>query len=133
MQSTVLSRKIGLFCDAFYFYPDGRGRCVVLCYIQVRDDYGEELFERIAAASSKATTLLGSSQLELVPDAIVQALTARWPSKRVAVGLDAKLAWIPLSFFPDQPLDKIFAATQWLFAGTLVPALKAKKAKSKAE
>eukprot|EP00729_Bicosta_minor_P007953 gene7953-18748_t len=99
----------------------------------VRDDYGEELFERIAAASSKATTLLGSSQLELVPDAIVQALTARWPSKRVAVGLDAKLAWIPLSFFPDQPLDKIFAATQWLFAGTLVPALKAKKAKSKAE
>ena len=51
----------------------------------------------------------------------------------MAVGLDAKFAWIPLSFVPDHFLDKIFAATQWLFAGTLTPAAKAKKSKSKAE
>ena len=51
----------------------------------------------------------------------------------MAVGLDAKCAWIPLSFVPDYFLDKIFAVVQWLFAGTLTPAAIAKKSKTKSE
>ncbi|PIK52849.1 putative retinol dehydrogenase 7 isoform X2 [Apostichopus japonicus] len=63
--------------------------------------------ERMADENDKTLDILLSSRIHLVTDAYEHALISRYPKKRYAVGWDARLIWVPLSYTPSWVTDLI--------------------------
>uniref|UniRef100_UPI00398EB908 retinol dehydrogenase 5 n=1 Tax=Pristiophorus japonicus TaxID=55135 RepID=UPI00398EB908 len=67
---------------------------------EVRESYGQKYFEKYVKVQRFSMHALCGSDLSKVTNCIEHALTARHPRTRYAVGWDAKLFWIPLSYMP---------------------------------
>ncbi|XP_068709315.1 retinol dehydrogenase 7-like [Montipora foliosa] len=64
---------------------------------ELKNDYGEEFLEK---AISIVKNIPCDSDINQVVNAIIDALTSRFPSDRYVVGTDARYGFIPLSFLP---------------------------------
>ncbi|XP_071940883.1 retinol dehydrogenase 16-like [Antedon mediterranea] len=73
-----------------------------------KDAYGPDYVEEYSNKVEDAMKLLCSPRLHYVTDDIQHALFARWPYNRYAPGIDAKLVWQPLQYFPSFITDKLF-------------------------
>lgn len=67
---------------------------------EVKDAYGKEYLDRIAASVSAMQTFSSPDTYKVV-DAYVSALTSLYPRPRYVVGTDAKFVFVPLSFLPE--------------------------------
>ncbi|KAM5180601.1 uncharacterized protein ACMZJ9_001097 [Mantella aurantiaca] len=75
---------------------------------EVRRSYGQEYYDKYLAFIDQGTPM-NSKNLSLVSDCIEHALTAEHPKKRYSAGWDAKLIYIPLSYFPSIFTDFMFS------------------------
>ncbi|XP_078520335.1 retinol dehydrogenase 7-like [Lissotriton helveticus] len=74
---------------------------------EVKESYGEGCYQKLYNrfdAIEKVTT-----NLSLVTDCMEHGLTAVYPRTRYTAGWDAKLFYVPLSYFPTILVDTIFA------------------------
>ncbi|XP_071477438.1 retinol dehydrogenase 7-like [Diadema antillarum] len=67
---------------------------------EMQSEYLEEGYQRLRANVSSVLDNHTSTKIHRVTDAMEHALFSRWPKTRYAVGWDARLLWIPLSYFP---------------------------------
>ncbi|KFP64973.1 17-beta-hydroxysteroid dehydrogenase type 6, partial [Cariama cristata] len=71
---------------------------------ETKASYGENYVKEFLAGLRKMTKNC-KSNLTLVTDCMDHALTSRYPRTRYAVGWDAKLLCIPLSYLPSALVD----------------------------
>ncbi|NP_001088084.1 retinol dehydrogenase 7, gene 2 L homeolog precursor [Xenopus laevis] len=74
---------------------------------EIRQSYGQEYFEKSCKASETIVPLC-KGDLSLVTDCLEHALTAIHPRTRYSAGWDAKLLFLPLSYFPTSLVDFLF-------------------------
>ncbi|CAH2224399.1 retinol dehydrogenase 7, gene 2 L homeolog isoform X1 [Pelobates cultripes] len=71
---------------------------------EVRQSYGQQYIEKFckdgAALSKEQAQMKSNSKLSLVTDCMEHALTAVYPWTRYSAGLDAKILYLPISYFP---------------------------------
>ncbi|XP_053564128.1 retinol dehydrogenase 7 [Bombina bombina] len=75
---------------------------------EVRESYGEQYYQKYLQNLQEITNSL-STKLHRVTDCMEHALTACYPWTRYAAGWDAKLFFIPLSYFPTIISDYVFS------------------------
>lgn len=78
---------------------------------QVKADYGENYIS-CCLESIRNMKHMCNPNLSLVTGCMEHALTSRYPRTRYAVGWDAKLLYIPLSYMPSALSDLVFAKYQ---------------------
>ncbi|XP_030366397.1 retinol dehydrogenase 16-like [Strigops habroptila] len=78
---------------------------------QVKADYGENYLKQFLE-SIRSMKDVCNPNLSLVTGCMEHALTSRYPRTRYAVGWDAKLFYIPISYMPSAISDRIFAQYQ---------------------
>ncbi|XP_056418462.1 retinol dehydrogenase 7-like [Hyla sarda] len=71
---------------------------------EIRRSYGQQYFEEYCKMIDMHLSM-SSKKLSLVSDAMEHALTAVHPKTRYSAGWDAKLLYIPLSYFPTVITD----------------------------
>ncbi|OCT92839.1 retinol dehydrogenase 7 [Xenopus laevis] len=71
---------------------------------EIRQSYGQEYFKKSCEASQTIVPLC-KEDLSLVTDCLEHALTAVYPRTRYSAGWDAKLLFLPLSYFPTSLVD----------------------------
>ncbi|XP_055493671.1 retinol dehydrogenase 16-like [Leucoraja erinacea] len=84
----------------------------------VQEDYGDDYLDKTCPLMKKNIEKLAEPNLMKVVSRIHHALTSVHPRSRYAVGVDAKLFWIPLSYMPT-------AFTDFLLVGSTVKPAKA--------
>ncbi|KPP76752.1 retinol dehydrogenase 7-like, partial [Scleropages formosus] len=77
---------------------------------EVAASYGEKYVEKFNKVQRFYMNILCSSDLSKVTWCMEHALTARHPRTRYGAGWDAKLFWIPLSYFPAFITDLLLRA-----------------------
>ncbi|CAL8321674.1 unnamed protein product [Merluccius merluccius] len=83
----------------------------------IRDTYGPKYVDDYLRYQAFTLNIVRNSDLSKVTNCMEHALTAQYPRARYGAGWDAKLFWIPLSYFPTCVGD--------LICGRLFPAPKA--------
>ncbi|XP_041856910.1 retinol dehydrogenase 1 [Melanotaenia boesemani] len=83
---------------------------------EVKDSYGSTYFDDYVKTQNFSMGILCSPDISKVTKCMEHALTARFPRTRYGAGWDAKLFWIPLSYFPTFVTDFVINA--------LLPSLK---------
>ncbi|XP_018425109.1 PREDICTED: retinol dehydrogenase 7-like [Nanorana parkeri] len=78
---------------------------------EVKRDYGEDFFKESLKAAD-AVKYITNQNIHLVPQTVEHALTAVYPWTRYSVGWDAKLIFLPLSYFPTFITDFILTISQ---------------------
>lgn len=78
---------------------------------EVKKSYGEDYYKYALKAAEQVKHLVNKN-VHLVPQAVEHALTAVHPWTRYSVGLDAKLVYLPLSYFPTFFTDFLFTLPQ---------------------
>ncbi|KAM5179745.1 retinol dehydrogenase 7-like [Mantella aurantiaca] len=78
---------------------------------EVRKAYGEEYYKQ-SLNSVEAVKWLANTKVHLVPQTVQHALTAVQPWTRYSVGWDAKLIFLPLSYFPSFFTDFLLTFSQ---------------------
>ncbi|XP_043924862.1 retinol dehydrogenase 7-like [Protopterus annectens] len=68
---------------------------------ETKDAYGEHFLKEYKKTVTEMAPNLCSHDLSKVTDCMEHALTAVYPRKRYSAGWDAKLFWIPISYFPS--------------------------------
>ncbi|XP_078390796.1 retinol dehydrogenase 5 [Cetorhinus maximus] len=76
---------------------------------EVRESYGQKYFEKYVQVQRFSMNVLCDGDLSKVTNSMEHALTASYPRTRYAVGWDAKLFWIPLSYMPTVLSDFMLA------------------------
>ncbi|XP_063283260.1 retinol dehydrogenase 7-like [Pelobates fuscus] len=71
---------------------------------EVRQSYGQQYFEK-HCETIESTLSKSNSKLSLVTDCMEHALTAVYPWTRYSAGLDAKILYLPISYFPTVIAD----------------------------
>lgn len=75
---------------------------------EIKDAYGIKFYEEYLKNSSELLPEMCSHNLSKVTDCMEHALTAVYPRKRYSAGWDAKIFWIPISYFPSAVSDFLF-------------------------
>ncbi|XP_069066360.1 retinol dehydrogenase 7-like [Pleurodeles waltl] len=75
---------------------------------EVKESYGEGSYQNFYNGMGAITTKI-TSNLSVVTDCMEHGLTAVYPRTRYAAGWDAKLFYVPLSYFPTILADTIIA------------------------
>ncbi|XP_056653805.1 short-chain dehydrogenase/reductase family 9C member 7-like [Monodelphis domestica] len=75
---------------------------------ETKESYGEEYYS-IYTRKLKNVTNLADPKITQVTDCLEHALTSRRPRIRYSPGLDAKLLYLPLAFFPTPLTDFILS------------------------
>ncbi|CAJ0952893.1 unnamed protein product [Ranitomeya imitator] len=76
---------------------------------EIRRSYGQQYYERYCSLVD-LTLSTSSTNLSLVTDCMEHALTAVHPKTRYSAGWDAKLFYLPLSYFPAMITDFLIGA-----------------------
>ncbi|XP_074082439.1 retinol dehydrogenase 16 [Macrotis lagotis] len=74
---------------------------------EVRECYGQTFFNSMIQYTDKIQSYC-SSDLSLVTNCMEHALTSCHPRARYSAGWDAKMIYIPLSYFPSRLTDALF-------------------------
>ncbi|KAM4608979.1 retinol dehydrogenase 1 isoform 2-T2 [Polymixia lowei] len=76
----------------------------------IKDSYGATYFDEYLKAQEFSMGILCSPDISKVTNCMEHALTAFYPRSRYGAGWDAKLFWLPLSYFPSFISDFVVGA-----------------------
>ncbi|XP_053311674.1 retinol dehydrogenase 7-like [Spea bombifrons] len=77
---------------------------------ETRKSYGQQYLDKYCSTLETVLSM-SSAKLSLVTDCMEHALTAVYPWSRYSAGLDAKILYLPLSYFPTAIADFVMNLT----------------------
>eukprot|EP00057_Strongylocentrotus_purpuratus_P013158 XP_011667632.1 PREDICTED: retinol dehydrogenase 7 isoform X2 [Strongylocentrotus purpuratus] len=107
--------KVSIIEPGFFATPlaskDNLSRSVTAAWERLSDvqkkEFPESMLHEFVDEKSSLISSMATTDLSKVTDVIEHALFSKWPKTRYAVGWDAKMVWVPMSYMPSWIQDRL--------------------------